>query len=68
METLRTESVSPDLLHKLQDLCSRGYAYCTRRCGRWGSPDCFSCMFRDVRQVHEQLRREHEESLESAAR
>ena len=55
MKTLNTGAVGEANIKKLLILLGKAYAYCTRRCGNWGSPSCFSCMFRDVRQLHREI-------------
>lgn len=55
MKTLNTGAVGEAGVKKLLILLGKANAYCTRRCGKWGSPSCFSCMFRDVRQLHREI-------------
>ena len=57
MKTLNTGAVGEANVKKLLILLGKAYAYCTRRCGNWGSPSCFSCMLRDVRQLHREIER-----------
>ena len=57
MKTLNAGAVGEADVKKLLILLGKAYAYCTRRCGNWGSPSCFSCMFRDVRQLHRKIER-----------
>lgn len=57
MKTLNTGAVGEAEVKKLLILLGKAYAYCTRRCGNWGSPSCFSCMFRDVRKLHRDIER-----------
>lgn len=55
MSVLGTSGVGANELRGLLALASRAYAYCTRACGKWGSPSCYSCMFRGVRKLHGKL-------------
>lgn len=55
MRTLHSHSVDDGLVHRMMNLVGKANAYCTRRCGKWGSPTCFSCLFRDVRQLHKEI-------------
>lgn len=57
MKTLNAGEVDASNVKKLLLLLGKAYAYCTRRCGKWGSPTCFSCMFRDVRELHKTIER-----------
>ena len=57
MKTLNAGVVGEASVKKLLILLGKAHAYCIRRCGKWGSPSCFSCMFRDVRQLHREIER-----------
>ena len=57
MMTLNIHGVDVELAKRMAALVSKGYAYCTRRCCKRGSPDCFSCMFRDIRTLHRDITR-----------
>ena len=50
---MRTDSA---VLKDMVKLVCKGYAYCTRKCCMRGSPQCFSCMFRDIRKLHRDLK------------
>lgn len=56
MKVLDIQEVGVRELRDLLTLLGRGYAYCTRGCGKWGSPSCYSCMFRDVRKLHKRIK------------
>ena len=53
MQTLNIHGIDEETLQGFANLASRAYQYCLRQCGKWGSPTCFSCMFRDVRKLHD---------------
>lgn len=55
MNTLKTGGLDAALVKRMSILVSKAYSYCTRRCGKWGSPNCFSCIFRDVRKLHKDI-------------
>ena len=57
MKTLNAGAVGEASVKKLLILLGKAHAYCIRGCGKWGSPSCFSCMFRDVRQLHREIER-----------
>lgn len=52
-DTMRTDSA---VFKEMVKLVCKGYAYCTRKCCMRGSPQCFSCMFRDIRKLHGELK------------
>jgi hypothetical protein len=55
MNTLKIGGLDAPIVKRMAMVISRANAYCTRRCGKWGSPSCFSCMFRDVRKLHKDI-------------
>lgn len=53
MQTLNIHEIDDETLQGFVNLASKAYQYCLRQCGKWGSPTCFSCMFRDIRKLHD---------------
>lgn len=58
MTTLDASSLSCDTLQGMVNIFCKGYAYCTRGCGKWGSATCFPCIFRDARKLHDKASKE----------
>ena len=55
MNTLKIGGLDAPIVKRMALVISKANAYCTRRCGKWGSPSCFSCLFRDVRKLHKDI-------------
>lgn len=58
MVYLKSDSVSAELLHRMQLLVCKAYAHCMRQCIRRGGPACLSCPMLDVRKIHDDLKAE----------